>query len=481
MTKSAPSTMSALDHQSQIASSHQPRRPRVLLVAESANPKLTSVALIGWSYSKALAKVADVHLVAELRNQADIEAAGIEDMEFTPINNRRWQGLAWNVAKIFRGGTTLGWGTYSAMATLAYPAFERRVWKQFGDRIKRGEFDVVHRIVPNSPITPSLLASKCAQAGVPFVLGPINGGVPWPKEFKNLRRAEREWLSRFRDVHKLMPGFHATRRDAAALVVGAKFAWSEMPERYHHKSIYLPENAIDADRFPRQARPEFKAPLRIAFVGRLVPMKGADMLIEAAAPLARAGLLQLDIIGDGPEMPKLRKLAADLNITEHVEFPGWVDHTQLADRLRRAQVFGFPSVREFGGGVVLEAMALGLVPVVLNYGGPAELVTPETGFTLPMGPRAEVIHEFSECFARINSNPSMLQTMSQRAQEHVFQNFTWDAKARQMLEVYHWTCQRQDNKPDWGMPFGVSSPTATGAQANNPDVLADKPPSVPFK
>ncbi|MEI7941314.1 MAG: glycosyltransferase family 1 protein, partial [Verrucomicrobiota bacterium] len=138
------------------------RPVRVLLVAESANPKLTSVALIGWSFSRALAKVADVHLVAELRNQPDIEAAGIEGMAFTPINNRRWQGLAWNVARVLRGGTSLGWSTYSALATLAYPAFERRVWRQFGERIERGEFEVVHRITPNAPVVPSLLATRCA-------------------------------------------------------------------------------------------------------------------------------------------------------------------------------------------------------------------------------------------------------------------------------------------------------------------------------
>lgn len=429
-----------------------PRRPRVLLVAESANPKLTSVALIGWSFSRALAKVADVHLAAEIRNQPDIEAAGIEGIEFTPINNRRWQGMAWNVARVLRGGTSLGWSTYSALATLAYPAFERRVWKQFGARIEAGEFDVIHRIVPNSPITPSLLATRCAQAGVPFVLGPINGGVPWPKEFAHLRTAEREWLTPFRNAHKLLPGYHATRRDAAALVVGAKFAWNEMPEQYRHKCVLLSENAIDGERFPRGVRPEFREPLRVAFVGRLVPLKGVDMLLEAAAPLARVGKLQLDIIGDGPELSKLRQLAIELGIHHAVEFPGWVEHSQLADRLRQSHVFGFPSVREFGGGVVLEAMALGLVPMVLDYAGPAELVPPGTGFTIPMGPRAAVVCGLAECLNRATASPRALVAMGKRAQDHVFEQFTWEAKARQMLEVYAWSRNTTNPKPSWRIP-----------------------------
>jgi len=425
-----------------------------LLVAESANPKLTSVALIGWSFSRALAKVAKVHLAAEIRNQPDIQAAGIEGMEFTPINNRRWQGLAWNVAKILRGGTSLGWSTYSALATLAYPAFERRVWKTFGGRIEAGEFDLVHRIVPNTPVTPSLLATRCAKAGVPFVLGPLNGGVPWPKEFAHLRRAEREWLTPLRNAYKLVPGFHRTRRDAAALLMGARVAWNEMPERYRGKCIFLPENAIDAAAFPRRERLAFREPLRIAFVGRLVPLKGVDMLLEACAPLAREGRVQLDIIGDGPELPNLRRLANDLQMAQQVEFPGWVNHAQLAPRLSQSHVFGFPSVREFGGGVVLEAMALGLVPVVLDYGGPAELIPSGTGFALPMGSRDEVIRSLSGCFARLAKSPAELKAIGSRAQAHVFKHFTWDAKARQMLEVYDWVLSRGKNQPNWGMPLG---------------------------
>ncbi len=443
------------------ATSARSRRLRVLLVAESANPQLTSVALIGWSFSRALAKVADVHLAAEIRNQPDIEAAGFDGMEFTPINNRRWQGLAWHVAKALRGGTSLGWSTYSALATLAYPAFERRVWQEFGPRIERGEFDLVHRITPNTPVAPSLLASRCAQARVPFVLGPINGGLPWPKEFAHLRRAEREWLAPFRKAYKLLPGYRATRRDAAALILGSRAAWREMPAIYHSKCVFLPENAIDVERFPRRPPPQpIGQKLRVAFTGRLVPLKGVDMLLEAAAPLARRGQLELDIIGDGPELPALRQLAHNLHIADQVEFPGWVNHASLADRLSRAQVFGFPSVREFGGGVVLEAMAMGLVPLVLDYGGPAELVPPGLGWTVPMGSRPHIIHGLRESLARAWGAPAEVSAMGRNAQHHVFEHFTWEAKARQFLEIYAWTLGDRATKPDWShqVPLPPAAP-----------------------
>ena len=73
------------------------RRLRVLLVAEAANPNNTSVALIGWSFSRAIAQLTDAHLAFELRNRADIVATGLAPAEFTAIDNRHWQGAAWNI------------------------------------------------------------------------------------------------------------------------------------------------------------------------------------------------------------------------------------------------------------------------------------------------------------------------------------------------------------------------------------------------
>jgi len=425
------------------------RRPRVLLVAEAANPKLFSVSLIGWSFARAIVAEADVHLVSELRNRDDILAAGIGTLEFTAIDNRRWQGLAWKVAKLLRGGTSLGWSTYSALAALAYPFFEREVWRVFGSRLRAGDFDLVHRVTPNSPAVPSLLAKHCAAIGVPFILGPLNGGVPWPKEFAHLRRAEREWLSPLRGVSRLLPGFAATRRHASAILVGARFALAEIPECHRQKCVLLSENAIDTARFPRCQPPAPCTPLGIAFVGRLVPLKAVDILVEAAAPLARQGRVSLDIIGDGPELSRLKRLAAEIGVADRVEFPGWVDHTQMAARLGRSQVFAFPSVREFGGGVVLEAMARGLVPIVVNYGGPGELVPRGGGFALPMAPRESLVQAFQDTLTELAAHPAQLPGMALRAQDHVYRHYTWEAKAHQVAEVYRWALGRSAEKPDF--------------------------------
>jgi glycosyltransferase involved in cell wall biosynthesis len=284
------------------------------------------------------------------------------------------------------------------------------------------------------------------------VLGPLNGGLPWPAGFGHLRAKESEWLSYVRGVYRWLPGYRSTRAASAALIAGSRATREEIPRRYDAKVVYIPENAIEADRFDVPAAGPIESPLRVVFVGRLVPYKGADMLLEAAAPLARAGKVRIDLIGDGPEGPALRALAEREQIKAAVHFAGWVDHRELKTLMARCQVFGFPSVREFGGAVVLEAMALGLVPIIVDYGGPGELVNPATGFALPMGSREHVVRQMRATLEGLVADPSVIRPMGERARQRVLRSFTWPVKAAQVVEVYRWVLGHRE-RPDFGMPL----------------------------
>lgn len=429
-------------------------RPRVLLLVEAANPEWASVPLVGWSHANALRGVVDAHLVTQIRNRDAIVRAGLEEgVDFTAIDSEAVAARVYALSQRVRGGAGKGWTTAIAMGTLPYYYFEHLVWQQFGPRIRAHEFDVVHRLTPLSPTQPSLIAGKCKKAGVPFLLGPLNGGVPWPREFDAARRKEKEWLSYVRSAYKLLPGYRGTRANAAAIIVASCDTLTQMSAKYHPKCIYCPENGINPDLFQVTPEGPVRSPLRVAFVGRLVPYKGADMLVEAAAPLVRDGKLVVDILGDGPEMPLLKEIATREGVTSGIRLEGWVPHAQLQHRLVESDVFAFPSIREFGGGVVLEAMALGLVPVVVDYAGPRELVTPATGYRIPLGTRSQLIERFRECLARLAADPSGLRAMGERARRRALTQFTWAAKARQTFEVYKWVLGKRPDKPDFGMPI----------------------------
>ncbi|MGI1662024.1 glycosyltransferase family 4 protein [Palleronia sp. KMU-117] len=414
-----------------------PRKPSVLVIAEAANPEWVSVPLIGWSLGTALREVADVHLVTQIRNRDAILRAGLEEgREFTVIDSEAVTRPMWRLANALRMGQGKGWTMMTAASALAYPYFEHLVWKRFGPDIRAGRFDIVHRVTPLTPTTVSSLSWKCAAAGIPFVVGPLNGGVPWPRDFDAERRREREWLSYVRGAYKLLPGRSRMLEATSAIIVGSRHTESEIPARYADKVFYLPENAIDPGRFNRLAAQDISGPLRAVFIGRLVPYKGPDMLLEAAAGLIRDGKLILDIVGDGPMRSDLEALAGRLSLGSAVTFHGMVPHDRVQDIAVGSNLLTFPSIREFGGGVVLEAMALGVVPVVVDYGGPGELVTDETGYRIPIGDRSGVIAGLRRTLEAIVADPSALPRMAGAAQDRVATSFTWPAKARQVAGIY---------------------------------------------
>ena len=434
----------------------------MLLIADSCNPEWESIPLVGWSHYQALTAHADIHLVTRNWNRAALGRAGlVEGRDFTCIDTDALFDPMQNFVR-WLSGPDKGYAMLTGLSMPSYVMFEWLLWRRFGAALRTGGYDLVHRLTPLTASLPSAVAARCARLGVPFVLGPLNGALPWPKQFPGLKRQEGEFLTRLRALHRVVPGYRATRDAARAIMVGGRSAHDDLPPRWRGKAVYVPENGIDPARFPRppaRTADSYRGrPLRAVFLGRLVPYKGADMVIEAAAPFLRDGTLTLDIIGDGPEMQHLAAMADGL--AGAVTFAGKLPHGALAARMQPADLLTFPSVHEFGGAVVLEGMAAGIVPVVVDYGGPAELVSSASGYLVPMGERDAIVAGLRAVLAAVIADPGQLAPRSATAIGRAFGLFTWPAKAGQTADVYRWVLG-EGGKPGWGMPF--ADPDAAAA------------------
>ena len=442
-------TMEQSSPQSESPAQALPPRRRILVIAEAANPDWASVPLVGWSLANALRAEADVHIVTQVRNRAAIAAQGlVEGKDFSVIDTEWVEVPLRKVIGFLTGGIgQRGWTTAMALKRFSYIFFERAIWQKFGNDLRAGRYDIVHRVTPLSPTIPSGIARKCRAAGVPFMLGPINGGVPWPKGFDRERRREHEWLSYFRGLYKLFPGYRSTLRNCAAIVVGSRYTGSEIPGKWSDKVIYIPENAVDLRKFDNPPEKAPLQPLRACFIGRLVPYKGPDMLLDAAEPLLRDKRLTIDIVGDGPMAESLRAFVETRKLEEQVTFHGWVDHADVAKIAGRCALLTFPSIREFGGGVVLEAMAMGIVPLIVDYAGPGELVGDKNGFKVPIGPRDRIVEALRAKLTEITDAPGALEAIGHQGRADVEEKYTWAAKAKQIARVYEWVLGDNGTKP----------------------------------
>ncbi len=176
------------------------------------------------------------------------------------------------------------------------------------------------------------------------------------------------------------------------------------------------------------------------------------MVIDAAEPLLANGRAELTIVGDGPQRPLLEQLAARSGNPAAIRFTGAIPHAEVQQYFAASDLFVFPSIREFGGAVVLEAMAMGAVPIVVNYGGPSELVTDATGFRVEIGPRAQIVQAIRDVIEAVAAHPSSLLPKIATGRRWVDSHFTWDAKARQVVDIYHKLLDHRFNSRDIPRP-----------------------------
>lgn len=192
-------------------------------------------------------------------------------------------------------------------------------------------------------------------------------------------------------------------------------------------------NGIDLERFAprdrRAARAALDLPLdgeMLLYVGRLIPEKGPDLLLDALGALAaRRPAVQLALVGAGPLEPALRRRAEALGLTHRCRLVGRRPHAEVARWLNAASLLVLPSRAEGVPNVLLEAVASGTPVVATRVGGVAEALEEDVaGLLVPPGDPPALVHAIATALDRVFAPHVVRATL--RAQ-------SWDASARGIL------------------------------------------------
>jgi glycosyltransferase involved in cell wall biosynthesis len=423
-------------------------RLRVLLLAPDANPEGICQALIGYSQAQALAQLHDVTLV--IRSSRETALAGrngaLQSVEVIrqPSLERIY---AWSRRWIFKNNSESH--ALAAYRYLFHIAFEWQAWRQLRVRITAGEFDIVLRLLPVTSVMPSPFAFFLRDGPIPLTIGPINGGLP-PSPGLSRARNQRQWISGFRNLYRYLPFARSTYRHATAIIAGSSQTYAEFAA-HRDKLFFLPENGISSLYSGVARRSQTGAKLELIFVGGLVPRKACDLALRAAAPLLRDHLARFTVVGDGPERERLKQLTRSLGVEKAVSFCGYVKHDEVLQRLQSADVMVFPSLRDFGGGVVFEALSLGAVPVVVDFGGPGDIVHPEVGYKVPLTNEADVVSQIEKILKDLAGNWELVERLRKQGMSYAQECLTWEAKAQALTSIMRWAL-RQSPKPNLPPP-----------------------------
>ncbi|MEZ2231710.1 glycosyltransferase family 4 protein [Microcoleus sp.] len=415
------------------------KKLKVLLIVEQCNPEWASVPLVGYNFFHKINKLVDATLVTHIRNKTALdkhpEYEKVFYLEESNLNKQYYK----IVAKVTANGR-VNWPLYNALSYPIYEEFNRQVYQKFKTQILNGDYDIVHAITPMMPRYPFKVVTVCQQT--PFILGPVNGGIPFPAGFQETAKQEFAQFNFLRAVGRaLIPGYVETYKKADKILAGSTYTLNMLKDLFA-----IPDERIDlfyengiSDEFLNSTTIKNKdaSQINLLFVGRLVPYKCADIVIEAIGRLDPVikNKIRLTIVGDGPERNNLENRVQELKLGEIVSFAGWVNQQETLDYYKKADIFCFPSIREFGGAVVMEAMACGLPCIVANNGGIGEYVNEETGFKIEPNSREYLTEELTSKIQLLVEDDRLRESMSAKAMEKA-KEFAWDKKAEKIVEIY---------------------------------------------
>ena len=419
-------------------------KQKILLIIEQCNPEWASVPLEGYSFYKHISNLVETTLVTHDRNKSALQKAH-PDRHIIYIEESTFIKNYYKVAhRLSRIKDKTIWPLRHTFTYPIYEEFNNRVYNKVKTSIIEGKYDVVHAITPMMPRYPVKVINVCQKT--PFIIGPVNGGVPFPKGFNNVARKEFADLNFLRVIGRwIIPGYRKTYEKANYILSGSSYTLGLIKSLFNIPDQQIElfyENGISSSFLSKEEEvsarsAQIKDKIKLLFVGRLVPYKGVDILLEAISKLNTSiqEKLLLNIVGDGSEKPLLQKKVADWKLTKIVNFIGWIPQKETLQYYKDSDLFCFPSIREFGGAVVLEAMANGLPCIVVNNGGIGEYVTEKTGFKIEPVSREFVLEELTKHIEQLIVDKSMRDEMSINSLKRV-QEFTWDNKAKKIIEIY---------------------------------------------
>ncbi len=404
----------------------------ILLSAFVCEPGLGSEEGVGWGTAWTLAQRHRVHVLTRPDHRTAIER--FLAAHPTPSLSFSYYDIS---PGLRRGVVT------STLWQIYYHAWQARIARWAEPVCDAFAPDVVHHITYGRYWTPCSLY----QLGRPFVWGPLGGGDACPPAFL----AGLNWRERAGDFFRraaqrlagLDPQLRATARHADVVLASTPATANRLAALGSERTVCLLQMALD-ESLARRPYLLDRTGCEFCAIGRLLGWKGQWLAIrafaEAAIPHSR-----LTILGEGPALPGLRRLAERLGVATSVEFRGGVPRAEALAQLERSIALIHPSLHDQAPTVVFEAMALGTPTIALRLAGPSLQITAATGFLVEADCPHRAIPGLAGAMRALALDPLLRRQLGAAGRERVLQEFTWEKQAERFEELYKVAIHRRQS------------------------------------
>lgn len=406
---------------------------KILISAYACNPQGSlqlhpGEDLTGWMFVKQLSRFYELHVLTHRYNEEGIrrspERVELKNVHFVFVDLPRWLRLLYKVEFAQR---------------IYYYLWQVRAWRVAIKLHRSVRFDAAQHLTFGNDWISSYIG---AFLPVPFIWGPLGGGQRTPLalrseysiygRFAETARGLAQWFGRRDPVR-----WRCLKRCAAMLVCNDE-TQALVPPKYLAKVHLFPVNGIAAEDLgggPKSRGGSER--LRVLTVGRLHRLKGFGLSLKAFSVFSsKCPEAELTIIGQGPEERRLQALVKELGLESRVRMIPWQPRTGVLAAMRDAHVFIFPSFRDGGGAVVVEAMASGLPVVCLKSGGPAFHAQPGWGVAVEPGPPERVAVRVASILEKLYLDESLRMGWGRAGRARAEDFYLWERMGERLNEIY---------------------------------------------
>lgn len=399
---------------------------KLLFSAFACDPYLGSEAQCGWSWPMVMRNHHEVYLVTRTENREPIQRYlkenGIGNITVFYHDIPPWLNPYYKKGKLY----FLYYILWERTVIHTVRRLERQYCFDYIQHITLGDFRVV---------------GSLWRLGPKFIFGPVGGAQTTPQVFGDYIRGEarkekqREWINR---IAAFNPFYRRALNRCYRVFAANQETQSLLRKVMKHpeKCILLTENGIQMKGLLKPPKATRQDVTVILWAGRLITRKGIEFLLEAVSQVETGKAFLLKLVGDGPQMKKLKELSSKLKLEDRVEFAGKVSYEQMHKIYAESDFFVFPSLRETTGTVLFEAMAYGLPVVTFNQNGADLLIDESCGRKIDVRQSLESVKkDFAKAMAELIEKPELRQSLGENAYRKIKEQYTWEHKCR-LFEQY---------------------------------------------
>lgn len=402
------------------------KRKRVLLSAFACDPTKGSEPSYGWNWAVGLAeKGFEVHCVTR-----EISKPGIETQELPDNLKFHYVHLPSRMEKLYSSS--------QESMYLYYILWQWWAYRMAAALNKTNTFDVVHHVTWGS----LQMGSFMYKLNVPLVFGPAGGGQVAPAAFRDYFGEAWAGEERRARVSRLLLKFNPackTMLKKAAVVLVSNEETFQMAKSNGGRNVSL---ALDPG-LPQWFFPDakvLKSPetdnLRLLWVGRLMPRKGALLLLDVMKTLRDYPGITLTVVGDGVMKDEFLEAMTKYDLENTVHWKGRVPFEEVRSFYASHDVFLFTSLRDSCPMQLVEAMAFGMPVVTLDLHGQGLIVDADRGVKCACATPDLAVGNLRTAILQLYNNPDLVAQLSSGAFEFAA-NLVWKTKIDSIVKQFY--------------------------------------------